>query len=817
MDKLAELEKELLEDMEENPVEYKGTVSNVFEIDSNLRTINIPVTVKNVGVENDDDVKRLEFTMPKQYGEFDLSQFRIRINYINANGDKSIYLVEDKKVSGENITFSWLVGRNVTKYKGQVNFIVCLKLSDEKGKVLKELNTTLCRLEVLEGLEVVPFVDDKTIDMIEQLLRIVETETTGAVQKVTEEGNKQVKEVQKAAQEIAADREQIQKNAESVTALKEDLKPLNDDIYPKIIPTWTHGGISGTTGEEWGDTVLKYARTDSIKIVHTFVEVPTDFIFLVHYYNPTGWIGSSTPQKNYFDISSLSFYKTASYFRVSVESKNDIILSNLNNVVRIQDVVKSYKKRIEKLEMDTEFNKNYTFEKVILNATAPPSTIHVEHDIDARYKYAICPTKLFKGRSILMYAFVNGEYKRINAVNVNTGKKVNAIYQIGEYMLLGTENATKIKISSDFTCNASKTVTVSLKKYATTPYVPCEVKTTKYIPNYDKTEETVNLPYCFGTYNGYAYGISGTEIKRANLITKEIETFYTTGGKISSAMIFENGNIVFVRSDDYYSYLLKEGEVTRIHKFYDITNSMPLLPNKLFSMKATNNIGIISEYSGSKTPISGYKAYITKDYGVTWDILFDLEKLIDEPNLREYHLHSIVYDKFGDMYWACSGDETNIDMIWYSLDGVKWNKANNLITSKVTTIIPMRDCVIFISDTEFVNTFKWERTLLNNGDKIYFDLVSEKVKLWPSPCPIGCNGAYDEKNNVSYYGYFVDADINNAYKADHPIKYGVIYGTDGVRDIEVYTPNNIGGIIGIFCEDKKIIAAKTGNIYIFNK
>lgn len=223
MDKLAELEKELLADMEENPVEYTETVNNVFEIDSNLRTINIPVTVKNIGVESDDDVKRLEFTMPKQYGEFDLSQFRIRINYVNANGDKSIYLVEDKKVSGDNITFSWLIGRDVTKYKGQVNFIVCLKLSDAKGKILKELNTTLCRLEVLEGLEVVPVIDEKTTDIIEQLLRMVETETTGAVQKVTEEGNKQVKEVQKAAQEIAADREQIQKNAENVTALKEDL------------------------------------------------------------------------------------------------------------------------------------------------------------------------------------------------------------------------------------------------------------------------------------------------------------------------------------------------------------------------------------------------------------------------------------------------------------------------------------------------------------------------------------------------------------------------------------------------------------------
>ena len=219
MDKLAELEKELLADMEENPVEYKETVSNVFEIDSNLRTINIPITVKNIGVESDDDVKRLEFTMPKKYGEFDLSQFRIRINYMNANGDKSIYLVEDKKVSGDNITFSWLVGRNVTKYKGQVSFIICLKLSDEKGKILKELNTTLCKLEVLEGLEVVPVIDEKTTDIIEQLLRMVETETTGTVQKVTEEGKKQVAEVQKAAQGITADREQINANKTDITEM----------------------------------------------------------------------------------------------------------------------------------------------------------------------------------------------------------------------------------------------------------------------------------------------------------------------------------------------------------------------------------------------------------------------------------------------------------------------------------------------------------------------------------------------------------------------------------------------------------------------
>lgn len=267
MDKITEMEKELLADMEENPVEYRETVNNVFEIDSNLRTINIPVTVKNIGVESDDDVKRLEFTMPKQYGEFDLSQFRIRINYMNANGDKSIYLVEDKKVSGDSITFSWLIGRDVAKYKGQVNFIVCLKLSDEKGKVLKELNTTLCRLDVLEGLEVVPVIDQKTTDLIEQLLKMVETETTGAVQKVSEEGVKQIAEVQKAAQEIIADRERIQITGSQVKELSE--KATNDLTNGKFVLSYAKTEVGTTKDGINVDTTIDGVISEFISVIPT--------------------------------------------------------------------------------------------------------------------------------------------------------------------------------------------------------------------------------------------------------------------------------------------------------------------------------------------------------------------------------------------------------------------------------------------------------------------------------------------------------------------------------------------------------------------
>lgn len=170
MDKLAELEKELLEEMEAKPEAYEVQEQTVCVIDNNLRTINIPPDLKNLGVESDDDVHRIFFQMPKSYGEFDLAEFDIRINYKNGNiGD--VYAVEDKAAETDVLTFSWLVGRNAVKTKGQTQFIVCLKKTDVSGNVIQELNTTVASLNVLEGLETTEKVVQENPDVIEQILK----------------------------------------------------------------------------------------------------------------------------------------------------------------------------------------------------------------------------------------------------------------------------------------------------------------------------------------------------------------------------------------------------------------------------------------------------------------------------------------------------------------------------------------------------------------------------------------------------------------------------------------------------------------------
>ena len=158
------------EEVLQTMAETYAETDKVLTIDNDLRTITIPPGITNIGVESDDGVHRLHFRMPKQYGEFDLSEFDIRINYLNANNEGDKYAVLDKSAEEDYIDFSWLVGRHALAYRGNVTFIVCLRKSDG-DTVEKEFNTTVATLPVLEGLETTEQVIQEYPDALEEILR----------------------------------------------------------------------------------------------------------------------------------------------------------------------------------------------------------------------------------------------------------------------------------------------------------------------------------------------------------------------------------------------------------------------------------------------------------------------------------------------------------------------------------------------------------------------------------------------------------------------------------------------------------------------
>lgn len=205
-----------------------STDSDILTISNDLRTITIPESIKNLGVESDEDVNRIHFKMPKMYKDVDLTDFDIRINYINGNdGDK--YIVEDKTISEDYITFSWLVGRNALKTKGSTRFIVCLKKTDSEGIVQKEFNTTLASINVLEGLETTEQIMQKYPDVIEQILKKIEGSTTITPDQISEavEEYMTANQIQAGATEEQA--KQIEKNMQDISKLSDEIANLKDN------------------------------------------------------------------------------------------------------------------------------------------------------------------------------------------------------------------------------------------------------------------------------------------------------------------------------------------------------------------------------------------------------------------------------------------------------------------------------------------------------------------------------------------------------------------------------------------------------------
>lgn len=195
-------------------------------IDNYLRTIAIPKRITNLGVVADDDVLRLNFRMPRYLDDTDLSTFSIRINYVNAHGDGDAYTVNDKVVGDKHITFSWLVGPTATAYKGETNFIVCMKTLNSEGYIEKEYNTTIATLPVLEGLEVDEQIVEAYSDIIEQwrreLFGIGDTEEA-SIRTVSQEEQENI--AQKGIEVLATIPEDYQttyKNAEEAARTKAD-------------------------------------------------------------------------------------------------------------------------------------------------------------------------------------------------------------------------------------------------------------------------------------------------------------------------------------------------------------------------------------------------------------------------------------------------------------------------------------------------------------------------------------------------------------------------------------------------------------------
>lgn len=148
-------------------------LDNVLVIDENLRNIAIPPKAIIAGAMGDKDVNWVNFKVHRYYDGTDLSEFQIRINYLNANGDPNFYTAQNVVVKENEIYFSWLITLDAVAYSGDLQFSVCF-ISYENDKVQQEFNTATTILTVPDSIKVEQYIDPGEMeDIIARVLKEV--------------------------------------------------------------------------------------------------------------------------------------------------------------------------------------------------------------------------------------------------------------------------------------------------------------------------------------------------------------------------------------------------------------------------------------------------------------------------------------------------------------------------------------------------------------------------------------------------------------------------------------------------------------------
>ena len=150
-------------------------------INPDTREIIVPEKYKILGVFSDEKVTKIPFTCPRVVGNnVDLTEYNLYINYQNASGASNAYLIEDIVVSGDNITFSWLLSRYVTFSPGVVKYNFCAKKLDG-NTISNEWNTTIATGVVIQGLEATREIIEENPDIIESLISKAHTHENKSV------------------------------------------------------------------------------------------------------------------------------------------------------------------------------------------------------------------------------------------------------------------------------------------------------------------------------------------------------------------------------------------------------------------------------------------------------------------------------------------------------------------------------------------------------------------------------------------------------------------------------------------------------------
>lgn len=202
-------------------------LDNVLVIDENLRNITVPPKAIIAGAMGDKDINWVNFKVHRYYDGTDLSEFQIRINYLNAKGDPNFYTAQNVIIKENEIYFSWLITLDAVAYPGDLQFSVCF-IKYEDDKVQQEFNTAATILAIPDSIKVEQYIDPGEMeDIIARVLK----EVTDYVEEKEQEIDEYISDALEEAKQELLDFNNVHQGTSDYWNAQPTLIGQKDHIY----------------------------------------------------------------------------------------------------------------------------------------------------------------------------------------------------------------------------------------------------------------------------------------------------------------------------------------------------------------------------------------------------------------------------------------------------------------------------------------------------------------------------------------------------------------------------------------------------------
>ena len=421
------------------------------------------------------------------------------------------------------------------------------------------------------------------------------------------------------------------------------------------------------------------------------------------------------------------------------------------------------------------------------------------------YEHLYIDVKSIYDTSLKIYGYINGDYetKPMKMINMKSGNLSHCATTVGIYKI-DLKKYDRIKFTNiQSSVNAPITVTAYWKPFDDVirqNLKPCSRDA--FNPNLSNAiKRPYMLPQAFKNNTIYTINTANyTEIKKSNDYGENTISCYEFDQRVKNFLILNNGNCVAILEDN--CVYVSDDNFGTFTKKLDLGTKPP---HTLFGLNEYNQYVLITEYATMGSGDPGKKVYLSKDYGVTFNEIFNLDNF---GFASGYHVHSASYDPYENLIWVCSGDGLIDQMIFYSNDlGLTWYKAAEIgkAPTQATIIIPLKDCVLFGSDSRLVSVTRYNRPA--NGTEIGSTLDFETAIIFEeewgkngsTEVPIATTPCIDYENSRAYFGYAIIADADHGSKSGK-LKYGEVWATNGYDFKEVYKEGSIvgDGVFGVW-------------------